>query len=212
MGSAIPKQFIELNGLPILMHTINKFHSTSEIDQIVLVLPASEHERWNNLRQQYSFTIPHTLVAGGETRFHSVRNGLMAIEGDGLVAIHDGVRPLVSENLISRCFLAAQEKGNAIPAIKPVETVRVGSVFDSKKANREVCWLVQTPQVFNLNNIKGYYLKDWKPEYTDDASVAEANGLEIFLIEGERENIKITNPLDLTIASAILEHRQKNNP
>jgi 2-C-methyl-D-erythritol 4-phosphate cytidylyltransferase len=204
MGAETPKQFLPLCGLPILMHTLNVFNSLKPKPNILLVLPATEHLRWKELCAKYSFTVPHTLVTGGETRFHSVKNGLKALEGDGLVAIHDGVRPLVSKDLIEKCFSVAEEKGSAIPAIKPHESIRFGTQNQSRIESRDLCWLVQTPQVFYLNEIKSFYEFEYSPNFTDDASVAEAKGKDIFIVDGERENMKITTPLDMDIATALL--------
>jgi 2-C-methyl-D-erythritol 4-phosphate cytidylyltransferase len=204
MGSEIPKQFIELLGKPIIMHTISAFYNSSPSPNIVLVLPQNEHLRWSELCKVHSFHVPHSLISGGETRFHSVKNGLASIEGDGLVAIHDGVRPLASKNLIEKCFVEALKNGNAIPAIKPHETIRLGTHTQSRVENRELCWLVQTPQVFKLAEIKSCYNTNYNSSFTDDASVAEWQGKEIFIVDGEKENIKITTPLDMIIATAIM--------
>ncbi|NHB68970.1 2-C-methyl-D-erythritol 4-phosphate cytidylyltransferase [Perlabentimonas gracilis] len=207
MGAEIPKQFLCVNGLPILMHTLKAFQHLTPCPSIFLVLPEREHSRWDNLCKQHSFTIPHTLVVGGDTRYQSVKNGLNSIKGDGLVAIHDGVRPLVSLALLDKCFNEALRYGNAIPAVRPVETVRMGGESNSKQVSRENCWLVQTPQVFNLSVIKRCYTSPYNPNFTDDASVAEHGGESIRIIEGERENIKITTPADIAIAEAILLSR-----
>jgi 2-C-methyl-D-erythritol 4-phosphate cytidylyltransferase len=207
MGLDTPKQFLPLLGKPILMHTISVFYSSAPSPKIVLVLPANEHLRWKELCKEFSFDIPHRLISGGETRFHSVKNGLACIEDEGLVAIHDGVRPLVSKNLIEKCFADALSYGNAIPAVKPHETIRIGTHKQSRIENRDLCWLVQTPQVFFLKEIKSCYNTEYNTRFTDDASVAEAKGKEIFIVDGEKENIKITTPLDLIVATAILESR-----
>lgn len=204
MGGSTPKQFLTINGLPILMHTIRTFSLVKNLHTIIAVLPHSEHLRWQQLCEQHSFGIKHTLVNGGETRYHSVKNGLAAIYDNGLVAIHDGVRPLVSVDLINRCFDHANTQGNAIPAVKPVESIRLGSACDSKTGNRDEYWLVQTPQVFTIEQIKPLYKNSWQPQFTDDASVAENYGIKISLIEGERQNIKITTPFDLTLAETLL--------
>ncbi len=204
MGSETPKQFLPLKGLPILMHTISAFNSISVKPIITLVLPAHQVEVWELLCKQYSFKIPHCIVSGGDTRFQSVKNGLMSIDSEGLVAIHDGVRPLASYDLIERCYRVAESQGNAIPAIKPVESVRIGNAHQSRNENRDLMWLVQTPQVFNLAEIKECYSVKWSDVFTDDATVAEAYGINVNIVEGERENIKITTPMDLAIAETIL--------
>ncbi len=207
MGAELPKQFIELNGIPILMHTLKQFNSFLPQPEIVLVLPKNQFEVWDNLCKIHSFNLKYTLVAGGETRFHSVKNGLNTIIGEGLVAIHDGVRPFVSSQTIKRCLQAAAKNGNAIPALKPNESVRQGTLEKSKSVDRNSVWLVQTPQVFNLKTIKECYQTEWSELFTDDASVAEECGIEITLVEGNAENIKITTPLDLVVANAILKSR-----
>lgn len=207
MGSELPKQFIELNGIPILMHTLRLFSSFLPQPEIVLVLPKSQFETWATLCKFHSFNLKYTLVAGGETRFHSVKNGLNTIPEEGLVAIHDGVRPLVSNKTIERCLQTAAEKGSAIPVVKPNESVRQGTYQLSQSLDRNAIWLVQTPQVFNLKTIKECYQTEWSELFTDDASVAEKYGINITLVEGNAENIKITTPLDLLAASAILKSR-----
>jgi 2-C-methyl-D-erythritol 4-phosphate cytidylyltransferase len=211
MGSEIPKQFMPLLGYPVLMHTLRVFHQLKNPPQIHLVVPAVEIDRWESLCEQHSFIVPHKVVAGGETRFHSVKNGLQSFgkAPQGLVAIHDGVRPLISADLIEKCYTAALEKGNAIPAIRPTESVRLGTQSANNKEDRNSIWLIQTPQVFILEKIKQYYQNDWKAYYTDDASVAEDCGETINLVDGKIENIKITTPLDMIIANAIMERRLK---
>lgn len=207
MGSEFPKQFIELNGTPIIMHTLKLFSSFLPQPDIVLVLPKSQFGTWEKLCNIHSFNLKYTLVAGGETRFHSVKNGLGAINGEGLVAIHDGVRPFVSNRTIERCLQTAAEKGSAIPVVKPCESVRQGTLHSSQSLDRNAVWLVQTPQVFDLKTIKSCYQTEWSEMFTDDSSVAEKTGISITLVEGDTENIKITTPLDLLVASAILKSR-----
>lgn len=209
MGNTVPKQFIPLNGLPILMRTLNAFYSLSPKPEIILVLPEQEQNRWTDLCQEYSYEVPHTIVNGGKTRFQSVKNGLDVLKNEGLVAIHDGVRPFITTSLIEQCYTVAQQKGNAIPAIKPHESVRIGTIENNKIENRDMCWLIQTPQVFHVNEIKKYYNTGWQPHFTDDASVAEFNGAKINIVEGDRENIKITTPLDLMWANAFIEIRSE---
>ena len=207
MNAHIPKQFLLLNGLPVLMHTLKLFNSINPPLQIVLALPNNEFETWETLCKKHSFSVPHLLVAGGETRFHSVKNGLEAINDEGFIAIHDGVRPLVNTETIEKCFEVAMLKGNAVPAIRPNESVRIGTPESNRVENRDNLWLVQTPQVFSIEAIKRYYQTEFKATYTDDASVAEANGETIYLVEGNRENIKITTPTDLLIAEKLLKER-----
>lgn len=204
MGAEIPKQFLELAGRPVLMHTIERFKAFSETIEIITVLPENQLRHWIDLQKKYSFSVPQTIVKGGSTRFHSVRNGLKFVGIPGLVAIHDGVRPFVSLDTIRRCFAEAEEAGNAIPSISPVESLRILSGSGNKPVDRFHVKQIQTPQVFRAELIKKAYLQDYKPEFSDDATVLEDLGEKINLIEGNRENIKITNPEDLLISTALL--------
>lgn len=209
MGADIPKQFIALNGEPILMHTLRIFQGVQLVTDIILVLPESQIDFWAELCEKHAFTIKHTVVKGGETRFESVRNGLAKVNSlDCLVAIHDGVRPLVSVDVIENCYKAAEQFGNAIPALKPVESVRLSDSASTYPTDREKVYLVQTPQVFKASIIKKCYETPWQPSFTDDASVVEFSGEKIHLVEGNRENIKITTPLDITIAEALLQNQK----
>ncbi len=207
MGASLPKQFLPINGLPIVMHTLSNFEKSETFIELVLVLPANQFSTWEELCRKHSFNIKHLLVEGGETRFHSVLNGLNAIGNTGLVAIHDGVRPLVNPELIDRCFETAAEFGSAVPALKPNESVRTGNLTENLSANRDNVWLVQTPQTFKVETIKECYKTPWQSAFTDDASVVEWNGLKITMIEGSPENIKITKPIDLIWAETILKSR-----
>jgi len=205
MGAEIPKQFLPLKGLPILMHTLNAFSKAAIFNELIVVLHPNYHQYWNDLCKKFDFTITHKLANGGDTRFQSVKNGLCAIEeNEGFVAIHDAVRPLVSPELIVKCVEAATEFGNAVPAIPPHESVRKGSPSKNKAEDRNTFWLVQTPQVFGLNKLKNCYNTDWEEIFTDDASVAEKAGENIHIIEGERTNIKVTTPFDIAIAKNLL--------
>jgi 2-C-methyl-D-erythritol 4-phosphate cytidylyltransferase len=208
MGSSIPKQFLPIGGLPILMHTLSLFNSFLPAPSIILVLPQGEFAQWDLLCEQHNFSLSYTLVAGGQTRFHSVQNGLKAIKGDGLVAIHDGVRPFVSKVVIENCLKTAAQWGSAIPAIQPHESIREGSPESSIGINRNSIWLVQTPQVFDGKILRKIYRSEWNNSFTDDASVAEWNGLKIRMVEGNPENIKITSPYDLIVGEAILKSRK----
>ena len=205
MKSDIPKQFIEIAGKPVLMHTIEKFRLYDNSIEIIVVLPENLMGYWNGLREKYSFSIPHKTAGGGATRFHSVRNGLELITGAGLVAVHDGVRPLVSIDTIGRCFETAAGLGNAIPVISPSDSLRMISGKGNKPLDRTGIKLVQTPQVFHTDLIKKAFLQDYRPEFTDDAMVLERTGECINLVEGNRENIKITTPEDLIIAESLME-------
>ncbi|TAL81883.1 MAG: 2-C-methyl-D-erythritol 4-phosphate cytidylyltransferase [Bacteroidetes bacterium] len=204
MGAEIPKQFLELAGRPVLMHTIERFKSFNDAIEIITVLPENQLRHWIELQKQYSFAIPQTLVKGGSHRFFSVRNGLKFVNEHGLVAIHDGVRPFVSLDTIKRCFETAEKLGNAIPAISPTESLRILTDKGSAPVNRMHVKQIQTPQVFNAGLIKKAYLQEYKFEFTDDATVLEETGEKINIIEGNRENIKITNPEDLLISTALL--------
>lgn len=204
MGAEIPKQYLELAGKPVLMYTMERFKAFDEAIEIVTVLPENQLRYWDDLQHRHSFTIPHTLVKGGKARFYSVRNGLKFIDSPGLVAIHDGVRPFVSIDTIKRCFDTAERYGNAVPVITPSDTLRMVTEKGSTTINRMNVRLVQTPQVFNVELIKNAYKLDYLPEFTDDATLVEKTGVSINLVEGNRENIKITNPEDLAISAALL--------
>jgi 2-C-methyl-D-erythritol 4-phosphate cytidylyltransferase len=204
MQAGTPKQYLELAGKPVLMHTLERFKTFNDEIEIITVLPENQLRFWNELQRKHSFDIPHTLVKGGKARFFSVKNGLKFVENSGLVAIHDGVRPLVSTDTIRRCFETAGELGNAIPVISPSDTLRMLSGEEYKPINRLNVKQVQTPQVFNTELIKNAYNQEYIPEFTDDATVLEKTGVKINLVEGNRENIKITNPEDLIISTALL--------
>lgn len=198
MEADIPKQFIPLSGLPVLMHTIQKFHETIPFIQLLVVLPEAQQEYWKSLCQQYQFSIPYQLVNGGTTRFQSVRNGLMSIEGDeGFVAIHDGVRPFISKDIILRSFEGAEKFGNATAAVQTKDSLRIVVKDENKAVDRSNFRIIQTPQTFELAAIKRAFDTPELPLFTDDASVFEHAGHKIHLIEGGYENIKITTPEDL---------------
>lgn len=211
MGAEVPKQFLELGGRPLLMHTIEKFRSFDSSIELITVLPEDQLRHWIELQEKYDFKIPQTIVKGGSTRYYSVKNGLEFVESSGIVAIHDGVRPFVSTDTIKRCFETASRLGNAIPVITPSDTLRLVSGEASSPLNRANVRQVQTPQVFNSDLIKDAYMQDYSPEFTDDAIVLEKKGIKINLVEGNRENIKITNPEDMLISDALLEQKMKNS-
>ena len=204
MNAGIPKQFLNLGGKPMLMHSIKAFYLAYPEISMVLALPASQFASWQKLCDEHSFTLPHHLVAGGNTRFHSVKNALSVIVEDGLVAIHDGARPLISESLIRAAFLTAGQLGNCIPVIPLNESVRILSGDTNLSVNRKVYRVVQTPQVFRTAIIKKAYEQEFQACFTDDAMVAESNGETIHLIDGDPVNIKITHPSDLAAAEALL--------
>lgn len=206
MQNSVPKQFLLLNNKPVLMHTISVFASSTFHAEIIIVLHPDLHQYWKELCIKYNFQIPHLLIDGGEQRFHSVRNGLIAIKDDGIVAIHDAVRPLVSKHLITKLFAEASNYGNAIAAIKPSDSVRkVLSKTESEIVNREELVLIQTPQIFAINQLRTAYQQTYQSKFTDDASVVEASGFKINLVEGERHNIKITYPEDLELANLLIK-------
>ena len=204
MGSELPKQFLCIGGKPILMHTLEAFHRFDEAMQLILVLPRDHQPLWHTLCEKHAFSLPYLLADGGETRFHSVKNGLALITGEGVVAIHDGVRPFVSSEVLHRCFTTAATHHAVLPVIPIVDTVRELTVEGSRTVDRNAYKLVQTPQVFDVTLLKTTYEQPFTPFFTDDASVVEALGRTITLVEGNRENIKITTPFDLKIAEALL--------
>jgi 2-C-methyl-D-erythritol 4-phosphate cytidylyltransferase len=204
MHAELPKQYLEIAGKPVLMHTLEKFKAFSTEIEIITVLPENQLRFWGELQKKYSFSVQHTLVKGGKARFFSVRSGLRFVETPGLVAIHDGVRPFVSVDTIRRCFETAGKLGSAIPVISPSDSLRMITREGSTPVNRMYVRQVQTPQVFDAELIKNAYRQEYLPEFTDDASVLEKTGVKINLVEGNRENIKITTPEDLIISAALL--------
>lgn len=209
MGGELPKQFLPIGiGKPVLMYTIEAFYTYNADIRIILVLPASQQQLWDELCKEYNFTIPHLRVDGGETRFHSVKNALEYVEEGALVGVHDGVRPFVSQNVIANCFSLAEVHNAVIPVIDIVETIREVKHTDgniSTTVDRNRYKLVQTPQTFDSTLLKQAYRQEYTKMFTDDASVVEAMGIPVHLTEGNRENIKITTPFDLKIAAALLE-------
>jgi 2-C-methyl-D-erythritol 4-phosphate cytidylyltransferase len=199
MKSDIPKQFIEIGGLPILTHTLKRFKEAEPDIELILVLPESQFEYWNQLCDKYP-TVPHILVSGGHTRFQSGLNGLKTIDNEGLVAIHDGVRPFVSPAIIQESFKVAAEKGTAVVSVPSKDSVRV----NGQAIDRSTVRLIQTPQTFQVSLIKKAFETEELSTFTDDASVAEHAGFEIHLTEGNYENIKITTPEDLLWAEVLL--------
>jgi 2-C-methyl-D-erythritol 4-phosphate cytidylyltransferase len=204
-GSSIPKQFLLMKGKPILMRTIEVFTAFDSSINVIITLPPDFIEFWQSLCRQYNFEISHKIVEGGHTRFHSVKNGLSKVQKGGIVAVHDAVRPLVSKDVIDRCFETARIKGNAIPVVSVIDSLRVQTENGSKMVERDKYLQVQTPQVFDSTMLLEAYNTDYSPEFTDDASVVEKMNKEVFLVEGNRENIKITSQSDLIIAEALLQ-------
>ena len=208
MGGDIPKQFIPLKGKPVLMRTLEAFYAYDPQMELILVLPVDQQAYWKSLCEKYAFTLPHRIADGGETRFHSVRNGLVLVGEDGLVGVHDGVRPFVSREVIAACYESAFRERATIPVVEVVETLRClksnETEGDSVTVDRAQYRLVQTPQTFRADVLKAAYRQEYRPFFTDDASVVEAMGVPVSLVPGNRENIKITTPFDLKIAEALL--------
>lgn len=210
MGGDIPKQFIPVNGMPVLMHTIRRFREFDPQMHIVLVLPKDHQDYWRQLCDEYRFTDWHDITDGGSTRFHSSQNGIMALAeapDTDIVAIHDGVRPLVSVETIGRCFTAAAESGAAIPVLPVIDTLRYVGHADENGVNTEQGHnvlrsdyrVVQTPQTFRLALLRRAFTQPFSERFTDDASVVEALGEKVTMVDGNRENIKITTPYDLKV-------------
>jgi len=209
MQTTVAKQFLLLNGRPVIMHTIEAFYKCGLNPKILIVLNQHQHFYWAELCNIHHFKIPHQVIKGGEHRFNSVKNGLDAIPGEeGIVAIHDAVRPLISPELIGRCYHEAEKRGNCVVAVKPTDSIRkLTGDKESIAMNRDDFVLVQTPQVFRISQLKKCYEIPYSAAFTDDASVAEHCGIQINLIEGHRENLKITYPEDLEIAAIRLKRR-----
>ncbi len=206
MGSDIPKQFLPIGGKPVLMRTLERFREYSPTLQIILVLPKAQQEYWKELCQKHNFTVAYQLADGGETRFHSVQHGLALIpdNAEGVVGVHDGVRPFPSIEVIRNCYETAREKKAVIPVIPVVETVRHLKGETSETVQRNDYRLVQTPQCFDIQLLKAANRQPYNDGFTDDASVVESYGHDITLVEGNRENIKITTPYDLKIAEVLI--------
>ncbi len=205
-ASQIPKQFLRLKGLPILMHSIKAFSNYDNSIEIIIALPENHFDTWTELCRNHHFKIQHQKVIGGETRFHSVKNALDTIKSDdGIIAVHDAVRPLVSNETLRKCFETAKRKGNAVPVVVLYDSIRELNGLRSTPVDRNSFVLVQTPQVFKTKLLKESYNQPYLPEFTDDAHVVEKAGTPVILVEGNRENIKITDKSDLLIAEALLK-------
>jgi 2-C-methyl-D-erythritol 4-phosphate cytidylyltransferase len=206
MESGLPKQFIKLADQPVMLHTLRVFHEFDRKLKIIIVLRDDYFDQWKSICEKYSCSIPHEVIKGGETRYDSVKNGLEVINNDnGLVAIHDAVRPLVSIDTISRCFDSAMKFGNALPAISPNESVRIAVEEGNKPIKKKNIYLVQTPQVFAVARIKKAYRQKYKPDFTDDATVFETLGEKINIVKGDVLNIKLTTSIDLEFAETVLK-------
>lgn len=205
MGGGIAKQFLELDDKPVLLHTVEAFMKLSFPVDIILVVPSAYRQHWKDYCMEHRLTFSHILVSGGITRFHSVKNALKYVAKDAIVAVHDGVRPFVSKDFLESLFALAQEREAVIPVIKAVDSIRkLTGEGSSKPVNRKEFVMVQTPQIFHSDIILKAYEQAYSPLFNDDASVVESIGQEIFLAEGSRYNIKITQPEDLILARAII--------
>ena len=206
MGSDIPKQFLPIGGKPVLMRTLERFRAYDTDMKIILVLPEAQQDYWRQLCEQYHFDVKYELANGGQTRFHSVQNGLALIPDDaeGVVGVHDGVRPFPSIDVIRNCYTTARTAKAVIPVIPVVETVRQLENDSSVTVPRDKYRLVQTPQTFDIQLLKAANRQPYNDGFTDDASVVESYGHDITLVEGNRENIKITTPYDMKIAEVLL--------
>lgn len=202
MSSSIPKQFLPLKKLPILMHTIKKF---SHFDEIIVVLPKAQFDYWNRLCKDNNFSYNHTLAQGGENRFQSVKNGLRKINAEAIIAIHDGVRPIISKTLIDKLVAKAERGIGIIPVVPIKDSIRRVEGETSKHVDRNNLYKVQTPQCFLNADISDAYTQEFSESFTDDASVLESNGGKITTVLGERENLKITTEEDLTFANFFMQ-------
>lgn len=217
MGSDLPKQFIPMNGKPILMHTLETFYKWDASAGLILVLPEDHQPYWNMLCKEIGCKVPHKIANGGTTRFHSVLNGLQLLQqeiGNNpdyqeeiIVGVHDGVRPFVSSEVITTCFTEASRCKAVIPTIPMIDSLRETDKTGSHPVDRNRYMAVQTPQVFEYNLLMQAYEQPYDDQFTDDASVVEAAGHTIMTVPGNRENIKITTPFDLLVAEALFEHR-----
>lgn len=204
MDSEVPKQFLILKDKPVLLYSLQAFFDQDPNTQIILVLASQELPRWDKLCNEYAIVIPHQIVIGGNTRTASVQNGLNVIKTDGLVAIHDGARPLISTDLIQQCFLSAQISGSGVASVKPKDSIRQVSKDKNQALDREALRLIQTPQTFQVGLIKAAFVKYGNKASSDDATILEKAGHLVRLVEGSYHNIKITTPEDMILAEALL--------
>lgn len=219
MGGDLPKQFIPLEGKPVLMHTVEAFHRWDASASLVLVLPDEHRDYWEMLCREIGCRAPHRIARGGETRFHSVLSGLQMLSGEiqealhsgekALIAVHDGVRPFVSQEVITACFDEAEKSGAAIPVVAMADSLREKTAEGSRPVDRSRYVAVQTPQVFEADLLMRAYAQDYTPQFTDDASVVEALGHPVHTVAGNSENIKLTTPFDLLVARALLRATQE---
>lgn len=209
MGAALPKQFLLLNNKPLLYYTINTFLTAYEDLQIILVLPVDYTDMGQEVIDAYFDKSRIQITAGGDSRFQSVKNGLQLIEEESIVFVHDGVRCMLSTDLIHRCYQQAVETGTAVPAISSHDSVRLLTEDGNEVADRNQVMLVQTPQTFHSKILLPAFQIDYKDKFTDEATVVEAFGMKISLVEGEINNIKITRPIDMVVAAQLLQEREK---
>ncbi|MFI4962681.1 MAG: 2-C-methyl-D-erythritol 4-phosphate cytidylyltransferase [Legionellales bacterium] len=207
MGAVVPKQFLPLNGKPLLCYPIEAFAQAIPDIHLILVIPPDQLRSAQTVLRSYLGGVNVTIVSGGETRYHSVQNGLKEVKDDGVIFVHDGARPLVSGELILRCFLQAVEKGSAIPAVPVTESIRVVDDGNSRPLNREHIRIIQTPQTFNTRIILPAFRQEYQASFTDEATVVEAYGEKVHLIEGARDNVKVTTLEDMLIAEVLLKAR-----
>ncbi|MCK5170689.1 MAG: 2-C-methyl-D-erythritol 4-phosphate cytidylyltransferase [Bacteroidales bacterium] len=206
MESTVPKQFLSINNEIILMRSIRAFYEFDSFIDIIVALPNDQIEYWTKLCIEKRFKINHKVVSGGKTRYHSVKNALEEIGNDGIIAIHDGVRPLVSQSTIDQVYEIALINENAVPYIDITDSIRKVDSNINSPVDRNKYKLIQTPQAFNCKLIKRAYNQEWDKSFTDDASVVEMTGIKINLVPGNRENIKITNQIDLKIAESLSDY------
>jgi 2-C-methyl-D-erythritol 4-phosphate cytidylyltransferase len=207
MGTALPKQFLAIEGKSILLHTVDQFVTAFADINFIIVLPADYIQEGQNLIASSGLNLQFQFVAGGDTRFQSVKNGLAQADPASIVFVHDAVRCLLTPDLIQRCYQQAVEKGSAIPAVASTDTIRITEGANHHVVDRANVMMIQTPQTFNAALLKTAFEQTYQSSFTDEANVLEASGKEVYLIEGEYENIKITRPLDLAIANYILAKR-----
>jgi 2-C-methyl-D-erythritol 4-phosphate cytidylyltransferase len=208
MNTPVPKQFMLLDSKPVLMHSIEKFAEADPEIQIIVVLRKDQFEFWHQLCEEYSFHIPHVLAEGGDTRFESVKNGLSKIQEANIVGVHDAARPLVNSKIIQTAFKAAEMYGNAVPATPVQDSIRQIDSGLSIAVDRTKYCAIQTPQCFQFDILQKAYEQEYRFTFTDDASVVEASGQKIHLIDGNSDNIKITTPKDLIIADALVKNKR----
>ncbi len=203
MGAVLPKQFMPIREKPVLMYTIERFYHYDPHLQLIVTLPEAWINYWEELIQEFEFRIPHRVVIGGEERYHSIKNALAYCNGK-YIAIHDGVRPLVSEDTISTCFKALKNHSAVIPVVPMKESIRVVADNESRAVDRGLYRTVQTPQCFDADVLRKAYEQPYGPEVTDDACLVESHGVKIHLVDGNEENIKITTPMDFALADHLL--------